>query len=162
MFRPSPYIEERRSALSFSITRSLQAPFFKLLFLTVIALIPWQAFECCPFGNEFCLFSFLFFLEILTSVLLNIWVVVNDDGWSKTVPESSEAKTNDQSQVPVLTTVDLKWVQYKSHGVLATILFSGNASSFVGGYSKLACIGSLLVLVTDHPVFVLRLPYFKH
>ena len=78
------------------------------------------------------------------------------------MPESSEAKTNDQSQVPVLTTVDLKWVQYKSHGVLATILFSGNASCFVGGYSKLACIGSLLVLVTDHPVFVLRLPYFKH
>ena len=51
------------------------------------------------------------------------------------MPESSEAKTNDQSQVPVLTTADLKWVQYKSLGVLATTLFSGNASSFIGGYA---------------------------
>ena len=66
--------------------------------------------------------------------------MVNDDGWSKTVPESSEAKTSDQSQVPVLTTVDLKWVQYKSHGALATILFSGNASSFIGGYATANCI----------------------
>lgn len=126
MFRPSPNLEELRSALS-SIISSLQAPVF-VCFVQfdgdcIFHGKPWNV---ARLGMNFVCFHFCSFLRYSLLFCYGLWSTMMDG--QRQCQRAVKAKTNDQPQVPVLTTVDLKLVRYKSHGVFATMLFSGNAS----------------------------------